>query len=127
MKRFLAAIDRVSIWSGKAVSVLVLVICFSITVEVIMRYLFHSPTDWALEIMCMSSAVLYIMGGAWTSQSKRHIQMKIVYSKLSRRNKAILDSITFVFFFIVHRFITLGIHGIFLGFAANTRNNGLAF
>lgn len=108
MKKLLAAIDRVSIWSGKAVGIFVLVMCFAITAEVVMRYVFHSPTDWAVEVMCMSSAVLYIMGGAWTSQCKRHIQMQIVYSKLSRRNKAILDSVTFLFFLLYICFLLWG-------------------
>ena len=48
--------------------------------------------------MIFSCAILYVLGGAWGSKDKSHVKIDFLYEKLSTRGKAIIDSITFIFF-----------------------------
>lgn len=98
MKKFLWVIDCISIFIGKAVSYLMLAVVFIITYEVIARYVFKSPTQWANEAMGMACALVYIMAGAWALQSDKHMKLELVYSKFSERGRAVLDVATFGFF-----------------------------
>ncbi len=50
MRVILKVIDSISEWSGKIVSFLVIAFAVVILYEVVARYIFHSPTNWALEI-----------------------------------------------------------------------------
>jgi len=97
MKSLLQIIDSVSEWSGKVFSLLAIVVVFIITYEVIARYAFGSPTKWAHESMTILSGVIYIIGGAYTLYVGGHVNVDVLYGRLSRRGRAILDLVTFPF------------------------------
>jgi len=71
-----------------------------ICVEVVMRYVFNSPTVWAQESMQYLSGVTYMMGGAYTLYAGAHVKMEILYQTWSRRRRAIVDLLTFPAFLI---------------------------
>jgi TRAP-type mannitol/chloroaromatic compound transport system permease small subunit len=98
MKRLVEAIERVSLWSGKASSWLTLPVIFVVAYEIIARYVFHRPTIWAVESMIYGCAIIYVMAAAWALLDGRHVKIDMVYEKFSARRRALLDSITFVFF-----------------------------
>ena len=98
MKKILSVIDSISIWSGKAAGWLVLlVICF-IIYEILMRYVFHLPTLWVSESMVFGAGLTYVLGSAWALQDNRHVKIDLIYGRLTPRQRAVIDSITFVFF-----------------------------
>ena len=98
MKKILSVIDSISIWSGKMASWLVLlVICF-IIYEILMRYVFHLPTLWVSESMVFGAGLTYVIGAAWALQDNRHVKIDLIYGRLTLRQRAVIDSITFVFF-----------------------------
>ena len=98
MKSLVQIIDSVSEWSGKVFSLLAIVVVFIISYEVIARYAFGSPTKWAHESMTFLSGVLYIIGGAYTLYVGGHVNVDVLYGRLSVRQRAILDLVTFPFF-----------------------------
>lgn len=98
MKSLLQIIDSVSEWSGKIFSLLAIVVVFIISYEVIARYAFGSPTKWAHESMTFLSGMLYILGGAYTLYVRGHVNVDVLYGRLSVRQRAILDLVTFPFF-----------------------------
>jgi TRAP-type mannitol/chloroaromatic compound transport system permease small subunit len=98
MKNFLKFIDSMSILVGKCVSFLMLIVVFMIGYEVVARYVFQSPTQWANEAMGMACALVYIMAGAWAIQADKHMKLELIYNKVSARGKAALDVATFGFF-----------------------------
>ena len=106
MKRFLTAtvrvLDNLSRWSGNILSLLIFVMIGIVLYEVIARYLFNSPTNWALEASTMVFGTYMVCGGAYALLYKEHVTMDIFYSRWSDRRKAIVDSCTFplfIFFF----------------------------
>lgn len=100
MRRALGIIDALSEWSGKAVSVLILFFIAILLYEVIMRYLFNAPTNWAHETSQHMFGAYAVLSGAYVLQQHGHIKVDIVYGVLSPRAKASVDSITYLLFFL---------------------------
>jgi TRAP-type mannitol/chloroaromatic compound transport system permease small subunit len=98
MKKLLSVIDALSIWSGKAASWLILLVVGFIIYEILMRYVFHLPTLWVSESMVFGSGLTYVLGAAWALQDNRHVKIDLIYGRLTPRQRAVIDSITFVFF-----------------------------
>lgn len=93
MKRFLHTIDRISEWSGKTFSWLLLVTAVIIGVEIFMR-LFGKPQIWVFDVTLFTAGSVYVLGGAYTLLRNRHVKMDILYVRLSPRTQALLDLIT---------------------------------
>ena len=98
MRFLLTAIDQVVAWTGKIFSVLTLFAVVVVVYEVVMRYAFRDPTLWASESLVFACGLLYVMGGAWTSQAGKHVKIELVYGRLSPRGQAIADCISFICF-----------------------------
>ena len=98
MKKLLAIIDAISIWTGKASSWLILIVVVFVIYEILMRYLFHLPTLWASESMVFGAGVSYVLGAAWALRDNRHVKIDLIYGRLTPRQRATMDSITFPFF-----------------------------
>lgn len=75
-----------------------LIVVFVIVYEVIARYVFKAPTQWANEAMGMGCALVYVMAGAWALQSDKHMKLELIYNRLTDRGKAGMDVATFGFF-----------------------------
>lgn len=85
MGRLLNAVDSISLWSGKAVALLLLPIAGVMTYEVIARYAFSAPTVWSTEIVVMLAGTLYIVGGAYTQYLRGHISVDTLFNYMSPR------------------------------------------
>jgi TRAP-type mannitol/chloroaromatic compound transport system permease small subunit len=100
MKKLLSIVDTISLYSGLiarwACAALVAVLCF----EVIMRYVFDSPTIWAHEMSMMMGVFIACIGWSYVHLIHGHVRVDVVYSRMSSRGKAITDIVaTLVFFF----------------------------
>jgi TRAP-type mannitol/chloroaromatic compound transport system permease small subunit len=100
MRRFLSLIDNISQWTGKGISVLLILTVVVIGYEVVMRYGFGAPTLWGFETIVYLCGVLYLIGGAYTLYRRKHVSIDIFYNLWSPRGRAILDLITFPFFYL---------------------------
>lgn len=98
MNRALRLIDRISEYSGKFTSFLILLMIILICLETVLRYVFNSPTIWSGELTTMVFGAYIILGGAYTLLVGGHVNMDIIHSRLSPRAKAVIDIVTFVFF-----------------------------
>lgn len=107
MVRIIKIIDRISIYSGKLCAIPLFLVIFVVLYEVIARYWFSSPTQWANELMLMGCAFVYLAGGAWVLQGNKHIRMELLYDKLSERGKALMDLVTSIFLFLYLGFFTI--------------------
>lgn len=97
--RFLSFIDKMSEWTGKATSYLVLLLTGAISYEVVSRYIFNAPTLWAQEVSTYIYGTFFMMGGAYVMLKDNHVRVDILYTHLSPKGKAIVDLITFPLFF----------------------------
>jgi TRAP-type mannitol/chloroaromatic compound transport system permease small subunit len=100
MKTFLMIIDSIIEWTGKIVSWLVAIMTGVLGYEVLMRYYFNTPTEWAYDVSSMLGGTFWILGAGYTLMKHKHVRIDIIYNKFSRRKQALLDVIfTSVFFF----------------------------
>ncbi len=93
IKSFLDAVDKVSVWAGKAVSWLLLVLIFALTYDTFMRYLFRSPTVWAFDISYMLGGTIMLMGMAWVTVRREQVRVDILYTRYSPKMKIIVDAV----------------------------------
>ena len=68
--------------------------------EVIARYVFNSPTNWAHESMFLMFGAQYLLAGGFCLRENAHVRVDVLYANFSERKKAIVDLLTSVFFYI---------------------------
>ncbi len=98
--RLTDAIEWVNVRVGEYVSYWAVIAVFAYYYEVLARYLFNSPTNWVHESQFLMFGMQYLLSGALAYKEDQHVRVDVLYAKLSRRNRAICDIITSVFFFI---------------------------
>ncbi len=97
---FLRLIGWINDQAAKILSYFILIIFGLLIVEVIRRYLFNAPTVWANELTQMLFGAYIVLAGGYILASEGHVNVDILYSRLSRKTQAILDIITSVLFFL---------------------------
>jgi len=97
---FTGVIDRISLFTGEFVALWSVIAVFVYYYEVIVRYVFNSPTNWAHEGMFLMFGMQYLVAGAYAMLSESHVRVDIFYANFSARGKAFIDLLTSVFFFI---------------------------
>ncbi len=98
--KFLNIIDGISIWSGKIVRWLAMLLSLVVLYEIIARYAFNRPTIWAFDLAMMISSTMFLMGAAFIQQQKGHIRVDVIFNMLPQRMRSALDIIFFLFFFV---------------------------
>ncbi|MEM9146351.1 MAG: TRAP transporter small permease subunit [Pseudomonadota bacterium] len=93
-------VDRLSFYAGEFVSYWAVIAVFVYYYEVIARYVFNSPTNWAHEGMFLMFGMQYLIAGAYASLTEAHVRVDIFYAKWSPLGKAWVDLFTSIFFFI---------------------------
>jgi len=93
-------IDRLSLFCGEFVSYWAVIAVIVYYFEVMSRYVFGSPTNWAHEAMYLMFGMQYLIAGAYAMLTESHVRVDVFYAPLSRRRKAVVDLLTSVFFFI---------------------------
>ena len=93
-------IDKLSGFTGQFVALWSIIAVFVYYYEVISRYVFNSPTNWAHESMFLMFGMQYLMSGAYALREGSHVRVDVVYALLPDRGKAIVDVISSLFFFI---------------------------
>jgi TRAP-type mannitol/chloroaromatic compound transport system permease small subunit len=91
--RFVKIIDSISEWSGRIVMFLMVPMILVTIYDVVLRYLFRSPTAWAYEISWMTYAAFFILGGAYTLLENGHINVDIVYNKFPEKVRLYLRAL----------------------------------
>lgn len=98
--RFTDLIDKVNGVAGEFVAYWSVIAVFVYFYEVLARYVFNSPTNWAHESMFLMFGMQYLLAGGFALREGSHVRVDVVYLHFSDRTKALVDVITSVFFFI---------------------------
>ena len=93
-------IDRLSLFCGEFVSYWAVIAVLVYYYEVIARYVFNSPTNWAHESMYLMFGMQYLISGAYAMLTESHVRVDVFYAPLPKKKKAWVDLLTSVFFFI---------------------------
>jgi TRAP-type mannitol/chloroaromatic compound transport system permease small subunit len=82
-------IDAVTEKTGKAISLLALLLMVVSVTEVIARYVFNNPTTWAWLTNRQLFAVFVLFGGVYALLYGRHIRVEILYNRFSPKMKSV--------------------------------------
>ncbi len=94
------AIDSTNEWVGNFVAYWSIIAVFVYYYEVIARYVFNSPTNWAHESMFLMFGMQYLLAGGFAYREDSHVRVDVIYSLFPARVRAKLDIVTSAFFFI---------------------------
>ncbi len=98
--RFTRAVDRLSGFTGVFVAYWTVIAVFVYFYEVVARYLFNSPTNWAHESMFLMFGMQYVLAGAYAYLHDAHVRVDLLYAKAGPRRRAALDIVSGLFFLI---------------------------
>lgn len=100
MKSFLHYYDAVTDGVTKTAAVisgaLIMATCFMIVYEIISRGVFHSPTEWVMEISTYCIIIAGFLGIGCTYRAKKHIRVDLLFGRLSPKVQCWLDLLTSV-------------------------------
>lgn len=115
------SLDRLINWAGSAIAWLALIAMGISVWEVIMRYVFDSPTSWVHETVIFLIACIFALGGPFTLARDKHIRIRIVYDMASPGLRRIFD----VFNSFVTLLFTVGMsYAAFIMFWRTSHNPG---
>ena len=92
--RIIKIIDKISTTVGKIASFFILLMVAFEFLEVIMRYLVGKPLNWTWEVATYLYGANFMLAGAWALLNGKHVRTDILYDKMSKKVKAILDLCT---------------------------------
>jgi len=88
---FSRSVDHVSRFLGLAVGNLYLLAAVCTLWEVIARYIFNAPTQWAFEVVMVLCASAWMLSAGFVTLRKRHIGITVFYLMASERVRWWLD------------------------------------
>jgi TRAP-type mannitol/chloroaromatic compound transport system permease small subunit len=91
----LQIIDNASEWVGRIAAFGYVAILFIQVMEVILRYVFNSPTIWAWDVNAQLFMGVSILGGGYVLLRDGHVRVDVLYGRVSKRKKAIFDLISY--------------------------------
>ncbi len=102
VESFLRFTDWLNAKFGWIVAFLIVPMIAIMIWEIVKRYFFNQPSLWAYEISLFLYGGYIVLGGAYTHLADGHVNVDIIWGRLSARWRAALDILTsfFVFFFL---------------------------
>ena len=97
--------DKLVKYSGYLASALFITIGFIVSYEVIMRYLFNSPTIWVNEVSRFLQIWATYLALTYSFHKKDFIRITVIYDRLNENGKKLLDFISFIFILIFSSFV----------------------
>lgn len=99
MLKLARAVTRLNRWIGRIVAWIILPIFALLIVDVAMRYVVGRPAIWTSELAQLVFGVYGVIGGGYLLAERAHVNVDILYGKLPRKRKALLDVATSILFF----------------------------
>jgi TRAP-type C4-dicarboxylate transport system permease small subunit len=76
--------------------------------EVVMRYVFNSPTIWVHETASFIGGSLFVVGGLYAFASNKHVRVVLIYDIVSERTRHYLNLVHNIIGIIFSGFMTYG-------------------
>jgi len=86
--------DRVSIAISRVTMFVIAFIVAIMFYEVVMRYVFESPTLWVNEMSLWLAGGIYLLAGLYVMQQRGHIRIFILYDMVPRGWQRLFDVIS---------------------------------
>ena len=104
-------VDAVVKACGKLAALLMPVLAFVVAVEVFSRYILNSSTIWAFDLSLFLFGYIAALGGAYAQQKKAHINVDILYLRVSHKTRSVFNLISYslgIFFLVLIVMMCLG-------------------
>ncbi|MEC8081857.1 MAG: TRAP transporter small permease, partial [Pseudomonadota bacterium] len=95
MRLYCAVVHRVVEFVGKSVSYVMPALAFVVAFEVFSRYFLNKPTIWAYDLSLFMFGYIAALGGAYAQQRRGHINVDILYNKVSPRVRSLFNMFSF--------------------------------
>ncbi|MBJ3775849.1 TRAP transporter small permease subunit [Acuticoccus mangrovi] len=96
MIAFVRIVETISLWSGRIAALLIVPLVLSMTYEVLSRYLFDAPTQWAFEVSYMMMGTIFLLGLAYALRNDAHVNVDFIHARLPKRAMAAIDIVLFI-------------------------------
>lgn len=73
----------------------------TMTYEVVMRYVFRSPTMWSYDVTYLLNSIPVVFGLAWVYKVRGHVKVDILYNRYSEKVRNIMDLIVVPLLFLI--------------------------
>ncbi len=95
------------------------------TYEVISRYGFGEPTEWALDTTTQSFGAMFMLGAAYALAKGGHVRTDMLWEGFSDRTKGMIDSGGYILFFLptMAVLVFISIDDFFYAMSINERSN----
>lgn len=113
MKKFF---DNIEVYLGAACSGAMIIILFF---QVVSRYVLHNSFSWSEELAIILFVLSTYFGATAAIRTKQHLKLEVILSKLSKKNRLILEVIDNCFFALFNCIILTGIVPIVLKLREN--------
>ena len=100
LKLFIIVVDTTNEWVERILKYFLFLIFGLLLVEVVRRYVFHSPTVWQGELAQMIFGVYAVLSGGAILKAGGHVNVDIIHGTLSPKGKAVCDILTSILFFL---------------------------
>lgn len=97
MEKFARIMETISEYSGRWVAWVIYVGIIMLSAEVVLRYVFNSPTVWAHGYTQRFFGSYFVLIGAYTLVHKGHVRVDVIYEHVSVKMKAVLDLLNYLF------------------------------
>ncbi|WP_375572699.1 TRAP transporter small permease subunit [Seohaeicola saemankumensis] len=98
--------DKISLMSGRISALLVVPLVMAMVYEVVSRYFFNAPTQWAFELSYMMMGTIFMLGLSYALSMNQHVNVDFLHDKLPKRVIATIDSIGYLTIIIMTFFLT---------------------
>lgn len=98
MNNLANTIDRITERIGGAVSWLTTALVLVVMYDVCVRYAFNSTNPAMAEMEWHLFALLFLLAASYTLKHDRHVRVDVFYSRLSARNKGLVNFFGTLFF-----------------------------
>ena len=99
MIKFIDFADGLSSAFGKVFAWLIILMTFGTSYEVLVRYVFNSPTPWSFDVSFIMYGTLFMMGGAYTLSQGGHVRGDFLYRLWKPQTQAKIDLLLYLIFF----------------------------
>lgn len=100
LNKALGVVDSLNEWVGQIAAYSLYGLFAVMLYDVIARYAFNAPTQFAFELTLFIWSYACLLGGGYVLLHKAHVNVDIFYSRLPSRGRAIIDLCTAPIIFI---------------------------
>lgn len=96
--KLIGFLEQILSYFCKLATLLLFLLMFIISYEVIMRYAYNSPTTWAWILNLHFWLVTMLLAGVFAFQEGSHIRIEVLYDGFNQRMKAVTKYLTLILF-----------------------------